>query len=560
MNWGGVFTKQGGNFILNRWIFPLWSVWAVFFYIYSILILTCAGVITSLALVLILFLPIGAFEWWATGYFADLHPLPGAAYPPKKRILLWICNMALWALFYAVFEVYVFLKLPEAVGFRFYNSHFLPFTVLLWRSVMGFAWAALGYWILLYYLLTVRMGRLRIMAVLFLPVGITVAIFIVQWNIGGVGAVSDQTILSQPGVTKALGLEEISRTLIRDYPDKHNYLVPPASGQKTRGKILASNKEREVFYDQDRNALFAFYGGTYYTYGTTTIPAIVKKDLATGEITYLLTEHNVRRVEMTKNSFFVAPWHDNHLYEINKDDLSILRAIPVGTFISPMLWEPMDMALDAAGDKLYIVTSMYPSMVTVDLKTNRQTGVLPFFDPVSIGEGGVAWCMSQSRKTRLLYMVVVSDKMRNVVEVDPDRQQVLRTLEWDWNGLSAMILNPQEDALYCQSSMWDELTKVRPDTLSIERTYRGDRHARCLTLDPNRNVIYILGYCSGKVSSINLDTGKKSWELRVGGRPHGMYLDSQDRLWVHSMSGVYCLDLATIWKNREPAGTPSSPP
>ena len=93
------------------------------------------------------------------------------------------------------------------------------------------------------------------------------------------------------------------------------------------------------------------------------------------------------------------------------------------------------------------------------------------------------------------------------MEVDPDRLKMLRSIEWDRNYLSAMILTPEEDALYCQCSLWDELTKVNVESFEIEKVLKGDRHARCLTLDPKRNIIYVLGYCSGKVSAVDLETG-----------------------------------------------------
>ncbi|MBI9077556.1 MAG: hypothetical protein JEZ02_19280 [Desulfatibacillum sp.] len=550
------FFKRTGDIFLSRWVFPFWSVWAVFLYMHVILILSCMEWITSLSLVLALFAPVLVFEWWATGHYYRLHQNPGALYSEKKRLVHWLCNITLWVIFYAGFVVYIFLQTRVTPGFKIYMSFFLINNLLMWRSVMGYGWLALAYWLLMYYVLAVQAGRFRLIAAIFLPMAITVVIFAVQWKVGGAGAASDRVILSQPGVTKALDFGEVNQALVRDYPDNLSYLVPKGSGYKTRGKVKASNKVREVFYDENLNALFAFFGGTYYVYGSTTIPAIVKKDLATGKITYLLTEHNVRRVEKTQNSLFVAPWHDNHIYEISKQDLSIIRAIPVGNYVRPMLWEPMALTLDVNGGNLYVTTSMFPHVVSVDLQTNRQVGAVPLYTEGLIGEGGWAWCVSQSPKTRRLYMVVGSVKNREIVEVDPDALQVVRTLSWDVNSMTAMIMDPEDDALYCQSSLWDELTKVRLDTFEIERTYKGERHARCLTMDPKRNVIYELGYCSGKVFPIDLETGERPWEIRVGGRPHGMHLDSRDRLWINSMSGVFCMDLPTIWKDKGYASVP----
>ena len=63
-----------------------------------------------------------------------------------------------------------------------------------------------------------------------------------------------------------------------------------------------------------------------------------------------------------------------------------------------MLWEPMDLALDVEGKRLYIITSMYPSLVTINLETNRQESVLPLYTPGAFGEGGWCWGLSQSQK------------------------------------------------------------------------------------------------------------------------------------------------------------------
>ncbi|ACL01795.1 Pyrrolo-quinoline quinone [Desulfatibacillum aliphaticivorans] len=551
MDKGGAIAAYARGVFMNRWVFPIWTAWAVFLYMHGVLILCCTKTVTSLLAVVLLFTPVMLFEWRATKKYTDLHPRSqGSATSGRRRFYYWLCNVVMWAMFYGIFVVYILIKLRATPGFKVYWSFFLVNNFLMWRSVMGWAWVALAYWMVMYYLLAVRAGRFRLICAVFLPLAITTIIFIVQWKIGGAGAASDETILSQAGVVKIMDVGEVSQALLRDYPDNLAYLTPLKTGFKTRGEIKASNKVREVFYDEALNAVFAFYGGTYYAYGSTTIPAIVKKDLGTGEISYLLTEHNVRRVEMTGDSMFVAPWHDNHLYEISKKDLSIVRSIPVGGYVTPMLWEPMDMALDVNGKALYIATSMYPSIAVVDLEANRQVKVMPLYEPGTLSEGGWAWCISQSRETRLLYMVVATWQGRDISEIDPDSLKILRTQQWDLFSLTSMALTPEEDALYCQSNVWDGLTKVRVKDFAIERVYEGERHARYLSLDPKRNVIYVLGYCSGKVFSIDLESGKRLWEIRVGGRPHGMHLDSQDRLWIHSMSGVFRIDLPSVWKDK----------
>jgi hypothetical protein len=112
---------------------------------------------------------------------------------------------------------------------------------------------------------------------------------------------------------------------------------------------------------------------------------------------------------------------------------------------------------------------------------------------------------------------------------------------------TALVLDDDRDLLYYQNGCFRQLYQIDTKTFEVRRTFSGEGHARCLRLDPRRNCIYVLGYFSGTVFPVDLDTGKRPWTVRVGGLPHGMDLQ-QDTLWVNSMFGVLQLDLETIWR------------
>ena len=89
------------------------------------------------------------------------------------------------------------------------------------------------------------------------------------------------------------------------------------------------------------------------------------------------------------------------------------------------------------------------------------------------------------------------------------------------------------------------------ETFEIKRTFKGEGHARRIKLDKKRNCLYVLGYFSGTVFPIDLNTGKRPWTIHVGGLPHGMDLN-ENTLWVNSMSGILKLELNQIWgENRD---------
>jgi len=47
---------------------------------------------------------------------------------------------------------------------------------------------------------------------------------------------------------------------------------------------------------------------------------------------------------------------------------------------------------------------------------------------------------------------------------------------------------------------------------------------------------------------LDLKSGKRLWELKVGGKPDGLSKNNND-LWVNSRAGIVKIDLSAVWKD-----------
>ena len=186
------------------------------------------------------------------------------------------------------------------------------------------------------------------------------------------------------------------------------------------------------------------------------------------------------------------------IYELSRQDLSIVNSHPVTTL--QFYWEPMGLLRD--GRYAYVVNDVEQALVTYDLEKNELDRFLNLTTLGLARYGGPAWNLIQSPKTRRLYFTA-GPGPKNLYAVDPASLQILASRGFNDVVGSALVLDDQRDGLYYQSGSQAALYELDATTLEIRRTLPGEMHARSLVLDAARRQLYVLGYFSGTVFSID---------------------------------------------------------
>ena len=514
-------------------------------YIHLIQCLGLWQILTSRKELFLAFTPILIFESMLCAWYHFFQA--NSILSPYKTIQKILCgiigNSLLWFIIFLFWVIFVFDHMHQSPGLQWYGPQFFLLSIMLWRSMTWITLIGIMIWAGLYYWFCVKWRTFRVALSILPYFGITLLLFMHQFLLGGMGGMSWHKPDNQPSVKTILDIQSLKYD-IHHMTNPYRMLSPSGSNRYApKESVTLRYHPRGVIVDTENNAFFALLGGTYFVKPKSS-PIIVRKDLATGDLTYLFSTQNVRRVEKNGSSIIMAPWGHKYIYEISKKDLSVLREIhhqtPRGFY-----WEPMDVFRDIHGHRLYIGNDIYPAILTYDLKSGKLIHILDLPKEQLVGIGGYASAIVQDSMTRRLYFVGIPGQS-TLFEMNPDTFKVTRHLDLDDIMPTGLIIDPDDRALYYQSGFYNTLYKINIDSFTVERTYSSEFHSRRMRLDKKRHVIYILGYVSGTVFPIDLNTGKRQWQIHVGGRPHGMILQN-DALWVNSMAGAFMIDLKTAW-------------
>ncbi|MBI5844656.1 MAG: PQQ-binding-like beta-propeller repeat protein [Deltaproteobacteria bacterium] len=529
---------------LDRMLFPFFSAWAVVAYMHAIQTIYVFWKLPYNFAIWLFFAPVLLAEYFCSGRFRLMHSQK-AKETIRSGILFpaFLANSFFWLVFFSGWVVFVGYFSRFNPAFQLYGTYFFALTLALWTSMAWMAIAGIAAWLIFYLYFTVKRGRFRIAASVIPYFFLTLCFFAHQWYLGGPGRFPAEKVAAQPGVVKLFDSVELQAAMDRDPMLRGRVLRPEWERFESKETIRAVPNARSIWVNDAQDTLFLTYGVTYVQ--QLTYPMLVRKDLLTGEIRYVLTDSNVRQTWYTEDSVFLAPWHDHHIYELDAKDLSIKRVIESQVRLLPILWEPMSVIKDIASERIVVATEFYPALLLYDLETGNLLHGRNLSAEGYMGRGDTAWCPVQSKKTGKMYFILTPGKA-DLIEVDPDNLEILRTLDLGWTLGTALALDEESGTLYFQSGVYNSLYAVDLKTFTVRRTYRGAVHARRLRLDLKRNAIYILDYSGGRLIALDLASGERAWELRMGGRPHGICIKG-DTAWVHSMAGAFRVDLAAQW-------------
>ncbi len=525
---------------------PILSVWFILIYLHLLQCIYLWEIVNSKILISVLFIPIVFLEFWATNRFFYKNRDLSSLQSKWKLYLSFFGNLLFWLICFLIWVIFIGFAKEKAPGIKFYGPQIYIFVILLWRSMPWFTFINIILWLSIYYILTIRWYRFRIFTSVICPITLTFMLFFYQFLYGGVGTIKSTIIMEQIGVKKILDIDELRNAISTAKQSQ------TLDGGYRKDSMQIEYQARGIIKDETADVIIAFFGCTYCS-RCSVKPIVVRKELTTGNIQYLLSRNNLRQIENLDTTIFIAPWREKYIYEVSKTDLTVVRKISSQVSRENLYWEPMSILKDVSKDYIYVANEIYPAILSYNLSTGKLRGILDLQKSGLICEGGTAHTMVQSRKTRKIYFIGLPGD-NDLFELDPDNLQITRTLDLGDVFGTALIIDDENGYLYYQSGFYNSLYQIDIEKFKKERKYKGEYHARRICLDKRRNVIYVLGYTSGTVFPVDLISGKNLWKVKVGGRAHGMYF-SNDTLWVHSMAGAFRLDLKTIWKDQGYSGT-----
>lgn len=512
---GGV--SEGGRWVrrFHRWLLPFCSVWAVFAWIHAVQWLVLSGRLTHPAPIWALFLPVVGLECMFSDRFRGRRP------QNRREWAALVLRLVFWAAFFYGWVIHMAFLATRAQWLAWFAPEFYVHVYLVLRGQLPLTLAAAALWLPLHWAVTIRGRRLRIFTSLLLPGLLTALLTVHLYHWGGVGGMIDADgVAAQPGVKRYLTI---------------------GGGDSIIGH------PRGIHHDRAGHGLFITYGCTFCPDGLQ-YTTIIRKDLRWGRVDHFLSG-NIRRIclDRQNNRVYAAPWYQDRIYELSAGDLSEIRTIPNGTAGLLSYWEPMDVVKDRFSARLYVGNDVEQALVIYDLAAGKRSGLLNLNKMGLAKRGGALTNIRQSARTgKLFFLSGPGDHL--LFRVDPDTLAIEKKRGFfDITG-SALALDDENGALYYQKGALDAICEVDVDTFAVRRTLPGEFHARVLTVDGKRRRLYVLGYLSGTVFALDLETGRRVWARRVGGSPHGMDL-SGDLLWISSKAGVFQIDLNAVDPN-----------
>ena len=531
----------------KRFFTPMLSAWIVILYIHGLQYLCIQSITIPIYMFIILFIPISIYEWFISRwfykkkiefYYDHNHKENPVHIHWIKQLIVFFGNTMIWFLLYLFLVIFVAIDSKENQIIQSLIPDLMTWLFLLVKLNPIVSFILLLVWLFLYYILSIRLKKMRIMSSVMIPMIIFLFLFMSQSPFGSENESEIISIMKQKGIEQIISLDEL-REKIYPFASVDNKFY----GSKIRSE-KAVYQPIDLYVEPKGPVIFSIIGNPHNVNNMPS-PAILKKDLTTGNMSYMMCKGNIVGIDISEQSIYIAPWRNHHIYEIGKENLEIIKKIPYQTQRLLARWEPMSIVKDYSKNRLYVTNNMHPALLVYNLDSNILVDLLDFTNDRIIQKGGFLKGMIQSPKTRMLYLMAYPGQS-DLFEIDPDKMIINRSLDFS-KSLSTITLNPQGNELYCQSSVYDQLYRVSLDTFSIQQTYQGEYKAKSIQIDPKRQAIYVLGYMSGTIFSVDLKTGKKIWSIKVGNRPNGM-VHIEPYLWIHSMFGVFRINLQQVWR------------
>ena len=470
-----------------------------------------------------LFLPIVFFEI----LFSKIFKKEKSFFPKNlsQKIFL-IVRIIFWAVIYFLWAVFMPISKDDRLWLEFFHFSFVPMTLMVLIAENFLSYIAGIVWFLVYYFLTVKKKLFRLTTSLFLPILLVGGLFYDYYFIGGIGKLSDKDIEAQNGVEIIYKKE--------DFPDENQ-----ADYYWFQKELFTC--AREIHFDKKRNSLYTNYASTYGDSSGIKAPSILKIDLNTKKTIYYKSYYS-RTFFPTEDTILTLPWFDYKIYEISKDDLSLIREIPAQTDLWPL--EILNLYVDSKKKYIYVFNDMRPAIFKYEYKTGKLLKYVVFWN---LKYSGCVWNPQFDEENKKIYVCVFGGK-DDIWEIDMESLKVLRGIDLVWYGGSQLLLDKEKKLLYFQDGGSNKLFEIDKDTFKVKRILPGEVHSRSIILDKKRNCLYLFSYFFGRMTCLDLETGKVVFRILAGGKPYGAVL-VDDTLYINSANGIVKVDLEKVWRN-----------
>jgi DNA-binding beta-propeller fold protein YncE len=499
-------------------------------------------------LLALLLLPILALEVQGSARFQTVTPTAlirgdASRVGLVSNLVFWVCVFVCWV------PLAGEAAMTSQVWLQWFGTEFWWPVGLVWKGGGSWTLYAGGLWLVTYHVVVVRRRRARVLVSLVMPIAMTFGLMALILQMGGPGGLVDDAEREAAGARLAFDVRTLTPRLDPNHPDAVRSMAVMTDGDfgvvREHGEVCTN--PRSVCVSPDGSVAHVFFGCTWGL-DKMFFPSVIRVDLKGGEVT-ALSGHNIRQVACpgAHETLAVAPWDGPGIYELSAKDLSLKRTILRQTDGALSFWEPLDVVLDRARQKVYVANNGETAVLIYDQTTGTLEHIvnLAGMGLVRTGGGGVHR-MRLSPTTGLLYGVTGPGV--NLFEIDPIAGTLLRTADFGDIVGTGFAADFEAGRLYYQSGFSSDLHEVDLATFEVLRTFEGEVHGRRLALDRRRRVLYVTGYFSGLVTALDLDSGERLWELPMGPRPQGVDL-TDDALWVNTQDGLFELDLTTAWRH-----------
>ncbi|MFC2091839.1 YncE family protein [Elusimicrobiota bacterium] len=499
--------------IIFRSVFPFASVWITLLYIYLMNIVNLSKQL-PFYLMIFTFIPVLMFDYLS---LAILKKKKTSKITLTVNSMFWFVIFSFWVLLMPYFE-------ETRTWLDFFYFSLIANLKLIYTAEYYFTYAALILWLLLYYIITVRKNRFRILTSLFLPGILTYILFFHFYFLGGFGAISERKIDSQKGVKIFYSKDDFPK---QDYFQYKMW---------TQINMLHS---RDIFFDKQENALYANYANTYGKISAKRSPNLIKVDIDTKKTIYT-SGFYTRSIALTPAGILGSPWYEKKIYEFSKKDLSIIRTFSAQADIST--WETAEIFFNESNDSIYVSNDLLAALFRYDYNTGSLLKDKRYDD---FNYGGGLWNFQASNRTGMLYAIGLGKK-ESLFELDPVTLEINRSLDLDSYGGSALLLDDDNGLLYFQDGNSSRLFEIDITELKVLRIFKSHPFSRKIYKDKKRDTLYILSYLYGRLFAIDLNTGKQLWTIKVGGKPSGLAV-TEDLAYVISRTGILRIELDKLF-------------
>ncbi|MFC2091413.1 YncE family protein [Elusimicrobiota bacterium] len=509
---------------LYYFIFPFISVWLIMFYLRFLVYLNQYRHFNDWVLVL-MFVPAVFLEV----IFSKLF-LKGKSAGPRHtsggKVFLSI-RLIFWSLLFLVWVIIMPSDYKISQWLDFFHFSLIPMFAMVYIAEYYLSFIMLGLWMYIYIIFTVRKRKIRHFTCLWLPAIFSYMLFYHYYFLGGIGDVSLSKISSQEGV-------EVYYTR-DDFPkDNYSHFID----WKTIDRF-----PRDIFIDEKENALYVNYANTYAggAQYRRKLPYLLRIDIPTKETRYIYTKF-VRTMNVGPAGILVSPMFDYEINELDKKDLTVKRIFEAPLDIER--WETISIHHDIRRKAVFLTNDMRAILFKYDYESGKLVNAREFFN---IRYGGTLWNIQVSDKTGKLYVSAFGGK-NDIYEIDTESLRVLRTKDLVSYGVSSLKLDDSAGILYAQDGGTDRLFEIDIDSFRVRRILRGEVHSRRMFIDRKRNAIYVLSYFYGRLTGVDLRTGRHIWSIKTGGKSYGLDI-SGDTAFINSRRGIIKIDLNRVWQH-----------